>query len=51
MFSTWERFRPKHTWPGMGIGTAAFALYLVYDFLLAKPAHAAHETSHEKTDH
>lgn len=51
MFSTWERFRPKHTFPGLGIGTAAFAVYLVADFLFSKPAHAGHTTSHENTEH
>jgi hypothetical protein len=42
MFSTWERFRPKHTFPGLGIGTGAFIVYLAYDYL-SKPSHG-----HEK---
>jgi hypothetical protein len=45
IFSTWERFRPKHTFPGLGIGTGAFIIYLAADFLM-KPSHA-----HEKSDH
>jgi NADH dehydrogenase (ubiquinone) 1 beta subcomplex subunit 3 len=42
MFSSWERFRPKHTFPGLGIGTGAFIVYLAYDLLLAKPSHGGH---------
>jgi NADH-ubiquinone oxidoreductase B12 subunit family len=39
MFSTWERFRPKHSFPGLGLGVAAFAVYLAYDFAFGKPPH------------
>jgi hypothetical protein len=50
MFSTWERFRPKHTFPGLGIGTGAFVVYLLADYLL-KPSHghgkATHSEEHE----
>src|SRR5271154_5218668 len=42
MFSSWERFRPKHTFPGLGIGTGAFLVYLAYNLLLAKPSHGGH---------
>jgi len=51
MFSTWERFRPKHTFPGLGIGTAAFGAYLVFDFLFSKSSHGGSVGPHEKTDH
>ena len=58
MFSTWERFRPKHTFPGLGIGTGAFVIYLAYDFLFSKPSHGGHGTaeaghgaSHEEASH
>jgi len=51
MFSTWERFRPKHTFPGLGIGTAAFGVYLVYDFLFNKPAHGGYDSSQETAEH
>ena len=49
MFSTWERFRPKYTFPGLGIGTGAFLVYLAYDLLLAKPSHGGHGTAHGAT--
>ena len=50
IFSTWERFRPKHTFPGLGIGTGAFIIYLAADYLLAKPSHG-HVKPHESSDH
>ena len=57
MFSKWERFRPKHTFPGLGIGTGAFLVYLAYDLLLAKPSRRhgghgeTHGASHETVSH
>ena len=51
MFSTWERFRPKHTIPGLGIGTGAFIIYLAYDFLVSKPSHGRHVAAHGETSH
>jgi NADH dehydrogenase (ubiquinone) 1 beta subcomplex subunit 3 len=51
IFSTWERFRPKNTFPGLGIGTAAFAVYLVFDFLSSKPSHSGHVAPREKAEH
>jgi hypothetical protein len=50
MFSAWERFRPKHTFPGLGIGTGAFFIYLAADYFF-KPSHghdkAGHSENHE----
>jgi len=39
MFSSWERFRPKHSFPGLGLGVGLFAVYLAYDFVFGRPAH------------
>ena len=49
IFSTWERFRPKHSFPGLGLGVGLFAVYLAYDFAFGRPAHAAHPPANESS--
>lgn len=39
-FLRFNRF--KSAFPGLGIATAAFAVYLAYDKLIKKDSHAAH---------
>ena len=43
-FTRWSRFRGA--FPGLGIGTGAFIVYLAYDAVVAKPEHGHGESEH-----
>ncbi|KAI9692031.1 MAG: hypothetical protein M1820_009606 [Bogoriella megaspora] len=43
-FSRWSRF--NRAFPGLGLATGAFIIYLAYDAVLAKPAHGHEEGEH-----
>lgn len=48
-FTRWNRL--KGAFPGLGLGTAAFGVYLVYEALFVKDEHGHGEVGHGKDHH
>ncbi|KEY67220.1 hypothetical protein S40285_07190 [Stachybotrys chlorohalonatus IBT 40285] len=48
-FTRWNRFRS--TLPGLGTGSAAFAVYLGYEYMFADDAHHGHGEGHGEEHH
>ncbi|KAF2238751.1 hypothetical protein EV356DRAFT_529184 [Viridothelium virens] len=43
-FTRWNRF--KGAFPGLGLATGAFIIYLAYDAVVARPDHSHAESGH-----